>query len=110
MKERGCIDCGEKKLYKASNTLCFPCHKARSQKYHKEYYRWAKYGLDGPIEMKCCEICDTDNDLVIDHCHDTNKFRGVLCRTCNVGLGLLKDKKSIIRKAHEYAERTFNAD
>jgi hypothetical protein len=107
IKERGCINCGSKDLYINSYSLCKTCHNNRSKRYHKEVYRWSKYGLNGPIEMRACEICDDPNDLVIDHCHDTNEFRGVLCRTCNMGIGHLKENKDVIRKAYEYAKRTF---
>lgn len=42
-----------------------------------------------------CKICPTMLSLEgrgthIDHCHDTNIVRGLLCRNCNVGLGLFK--------------------
>ena len=30
--------------------------------------------------------------LVIDHCHQTNKVRGLLCVACNSGLGRYEDK------------------
>src|SRR3990167_9819652 len=32
--------------------------------------------------------------LNIDHCHETRRVRGLLCRNCNVALGLVKDKRS----------------
>ena len=106
IKKRGCFVCGEQEIHYSS--LCRDCHNNRSKKYHKEVYRWSKYGLDGPVEMVACEICASPDDLVIDHCHTTNKFRGILCRTCNVGIGLLKDDLTTITKAYEYAKRTFN--
>lgn len=30
-----------------------------------------------------CEICDSSEQLCIDHCHKTQAVRGLLCRTCN---------------------------
>ena len=88
-----CIDCGVNK--REYHSLCLNCHNKRSKKYYKEVSRWSKYGLDGPIPMVECEICNSTEDLVIDHCHDTNIVRGVLCRFCNLGIGSLKDLKNI---------------
>ena len=31
---------------------------------------------------KACEICSATSDLVWDHNHETNKFRGTLCQFC----------------------------
>jgi hypothetical protein len=43
-----------------------------------------------------------------DHKHITPpKPRGILCRTCNWGLGMFYDKPSLLRKAAEYLEK-FN--
>jgi len=108
VKERGCFRCGEKEIYHKSTSLCKTCHNKASRKYHKEVYRWSKYGLDAPIEMKYCEICESQKDLVIDHCHKTNKVRGVLCKTCNMGIGLLKDSLQVLKNSVNYAERTFS--
>ncbi|MBM0277240.1 endonuclease domain-containing protein, partial [Micromonospora tarensis] len=38
-----------------------------------------------------CQLCGADRDLVIDHCHTSKDVRGVLCRTCNTGLGMFRD-------------------
>lgn len=39
---------------------------------------------------------------VIDHCHNTNKVRGILCARCNQALGLFRDNPNIIRNAIKY--------
>jgi hypothetical protein len=41
-----------------------------------------------------CKICDEKKPLVIDHCHVTNKVRGLLCITCNAGIGMLKENEN----------------
>jgi hypothetical protein len=38
-----------------------------------------------------CAICLRDKELVIDHNHDTGEVRGLLCTSCNTGIGLLGD-------------------
>jgi len=43
--------------------------------------------------------------LVVDHNHETGVVRGLLCHNCNRGLGLFKDKVSVIQKAINYLER-----
>lgn len=41
----------------------------------------------------------------IDHCHTTNKIRGILCTNCNRGLGHFKDNILILRMAIQYLEQ-----
>lgn len=57
-----------------------------------------------------CQICGKSKidgvKLVIDHCHDTNELRGVLCRGCNVSLGQLGDTLEAIRMAVLYLENS----
>ena len=45
------------------------------------------------------------NPLVIDHCHETDEFRGLLCPTCNIGLGQFKDNPALLRMAAEYLDK-----
>lgn len=49
-----------------------------------------------------CAICKRKVKLVVDHCHKTGKIRGLLCNTCNAGLGMLGDNKANLRRAVEY--------
>ena len=40
--------------------------------------------------------------LYIDHDHETGKVRGLLCHSCNVALGMLRDSPSVCRSAIKY--------
>jgi hypothetical protein len=58
-----------------------------------------------------CDICNSvsdhfSNKLNVDHCHETGKVRGMLCFSCNVMLGQVKDDTNRLKKAIEYLERT----
>jgi len=67
-----------------------------------------------------CAICRTTEvpnatrDWVTDHNHKTNSIRGILCRKCNMAIGLLKDDFKIIRRAVMYVKlyntRGFKSD
>ena len=59
-----------------------------------------------------CAICKSSdpgckgetNELAfhVDHCHETNKIRGLLCGPCNRGLGYFKDNLDSLKNAMEY--------
>lgn len=51
-----------------------------------------------------CAICGkkTNQRLHIDHCHKTNRVRGLLCGSCNRALGLLKDNTEFLAQAIVY--------
>jgi hypothetical protein len=79
----------------------------------QEWARLRKYGLSREAfqEMvdaqdRRCAICGTTPDvLVVDHCHKTGVTRGLLCRWCNVGLGMFRDDPAALEQAHSYLER-----
>jgi hypothetical protein len=43
-----------------------------------------------------CAICMKNDELVIDHNHETGAVRGLLCKKCNFGLGLFKNSDNIL--------------
>ena len=53
-----------------------------------------------------CQICgdSPDYSLHVDHCHKTGKTRGLLCRTCNLGIGYFKDSTELLQIAIEYLD------
>lgn len=40
--------------------------------------------------------------LAIDHCHKTNKIRGLLCHNCNTSIGKMHDSIEILQSAIDY--------
>jgi len=69
-------------------------------KFHKRktIYDWKRRGLietdemileiyEGCIRAKNCELCGNpfknSRDRQMDHCHETGKFRNIVCRKCN---------------------------
>lgn len=41
----------------------------------------------------------------VDHCHVSNKVRGLLCQDCNVSIGRLKDRPEVLRRLADYLEK-----
>jgi len=77
-----------------------------------------KYGITVEIRDKLaeiqggCGICGTKkpggryNTWNVDHCHHTEKVRGVLCWDCNVAIGKLKDDSNLLRRAIQWVEQS----
>ena len=114
-----CIDCGQElprsKFHVRNNrkigieSRCKDCASIKKKQYrldNKEIIRaqnkkrnpgWDinRYNEYVELQGNRCAICGTDNpglsDWSADHCHTTNKPRGLLCVRCNAGLGYFKD-------------------
>jgi hypothetical protein len=62
-----------------------------------------------------CAICEASLKLKsrqayhIDHCHKTDRVRGILCSGCNRGIGLLGDDEAGVMRALDYLRR-FSGD
>lgn len=55
-----------------------------------------------------CAICQKRfrRTPYVDHDHKTRKVRGLLCITCNSGLGMLQDSIRVIESAAKYLRRS----
>jgi hypothetical protein len=43
--------------------------------------------------------------LSVDHCHATGKIRSLLCKRCNMGIGLFNDDVGLFSLVIEYLKR-----
>ena len=102
--------CMKKKpeLYKAINTKSY--HK-RKKKITANKYGMTEDEYQNLIlkQRGKCAICYGSNvteglPLFVDHDHKTGKVRGLLCKACNSGLGLFKDKETLLSKAIAYLQ------
>jgi hypothetical protein len=78
-----------------------------------DYQRFYKYGItaadyDALVLQQAgtCAICGGADpgapDWQTDHDHKTGKIRGLLCRPCNIAIGLMCDDISRMQRAIEY--------
>lgn len=78
----------------------------------REYDLFRQYGISlsfyddlFSVQFGKCKICNLETPgkpLHVDHCHTTGKVRGLLCTTCNRGLGHFKDNITNLEKAILY--------
>lgn len=76
--------------------------------------RWNMYRLRPGVYEKIlqsqnhkCPICSIELLFPhIDHCHTTGKVRGILCNTCNTGLGKFQDSVEQLQKAIRYLQKS----
>lgn len=77
----------------------------------QEKHRRRKYGLSTAVVLALldlqnnrCPICGrlADRNSSVDHCHKTGLVRGMLCRSCNAGIGQLRDSVELLRAAIAY--------
>ena len=57
-----------------------------------------------------CKICnrelDSERKSFVDHCHITNMVRGILCPSCNSGLGIFGDNVQSLENAVIYLKES----
>jgi hypothetical protein len=101
----------------AFKTGCRPCQRKRrskpeNKKKQLRFQRKVSYGLsesqlDHVESIEKCEVCDGESGstkLVVDHCHETGEYRGVICDPCNRALGCVRDNPNTLRGLAEYLE------
>jgi hypothetical protein len=125
-----CRDCGEQKtpslLSKARPGVCKPCSNARTRAWAEANpEEWDRAGRKSHLKIKygltleqydemladqggVCAICKRSAAdsrgyrMHIDHCHSTGVVRGILCVSCNLGIGSFRDDPDRCEAAAQY--------
>ena len=122
-----CTECGETKHIDEfasagvgkKRAKCKPCLARKKREYYKKNPDKARrrnlktlYGLTNEQRAQmatarnyCCDVCKkqfSDEQLCVDHCHTTNKVRGLLCTNCNLMLGHAHDEVSKLQQGIRY--------
>ena len=122
MKSGICIEC----FNNSDETCCFCCHQKCKQRISVDgvcqtcYNMLRKYSLSKEEykqlrNIKTCQICDTPvvysvgnspDRAIVDHCHNTNKIRGIICYKCNIIEGMIRDFNHLTKFYNKYLEWT----
>jgi len=62
------------------------------------------------LKTEECTICGSMEKLVVDHDHNRNFVRGVLCNHCNRGLGHFRDDPLLLEFAKMYLQSNSDND
>lgn len=83
---------------------CKACIKKQSKLRNELKKKWQH------LKTENCDCCGQKHhkSLVIDHDHNTLKFRGWICEDCNLGIGKLGDDIAGIEKALSYMKRHYD--
>lgn len=127
-----CSKCGRTKtpaeFYRSKNksgglhNYCKECQKPTAKKYYdakgrktqRDWWLNKKYGITEEQRAAMlawqhgvCAICGVSPEqskLDVDHNHITGKVRGILCRSCNLALGMFKDDRRLVQIAVAYLD------
>ena len=79
------------------------------------YQRKRKYGIEANVPAMLaaqggkCACCATTllpgKDTCADHCHETGLIRGLLCRKCNLAIGLVADSPETLDNMAAYLRK-----
>ncbi len=101
---------------------CMECQNTRIREQGRDYNLRSKYDITlveyeeflkkqngvcklcGLVEKAIDKYWKNLKRLAVDHCHKTGKIRGLLCSSCNIGIGNLKHNPELLRKAALYCE------
>lgn len=124
-----CITCGviltaENCVFSGTKlrTWCRDCYKDYQRKWRMNNpkahvaYDLKQYGItvseyDKRVELQlggcaiCKQPCESGQRLAVDHNHSNNQIRDLLCKRCNVIIGLCKEDDGLLFDIIDYLKR-----
>lgn len=85
--------------------LCKECHKVSQRTIHlSNRYNLTIDEYNNMFDKQDgkCLICNNNDKLFVDHNHLNGEIRGLLCNTCNGGIGYLKEDINILLNSIKY--------
>jgi hypothetical protein len=72
------------------------------------------YLINLELQNSSCKLCNrlepggkSNGRFIVDHCHISGEFRGLICYPCNRGLGMLGDTVEGLEKALNYLKSFY---
>ena len=112
------------KAPRAVKSYCRPCINAKARArnnqtpaaadLNRRRCKLKKFGLTledfDRLAQAGCALCEAaeaggKGRFHVDHDHATGAFRGLLCHSCNTGLGHFKDQSAVLEKAARYVRQ-----
>jgi hypothetical protein len=99
----------------ATGRICWAAYQSEKQLFSKYGLTVQQYQELLTTQGHSCAICNSTDGMLrlgrklrlnVDHCHRTGKVRGILCTSCNNGLGRFRDNPDLLLKAADYLQQS----
>ena len=88
----------------------FKSHSEKRDQYYRYHYGISLEDYEALLRIQngVCAICQQENSLghrlCVDHDHRTGRVRGLLCHSCNKGVGFFKDRPDLLHRTIRYLD------
>ena len=108
-----CKECN--RIFRRDQKRALPLEKKKAD--HHKWHLKTTFGITPEqynelvaLQLGGCAICKKPcsyrDNLSIDHDHESNQIRGLLCTNCNLIVGIVEKNEGLVIEAIEYLKRT----